>query len=117
MAELDESHEDGYSGDVSLHIAERDVTLRATLRGYFEPVDGRYHWYGRLVADAGLAELVGTGKAAARVTTDHGSAECVVSDIDPWGRLRISGISTPPFPIARSLDDVERRELPSPTTA
>ena len=102
------THEDGYTGTVTVTVGAETITAQATLRGYFEPVDGRYHWYGRIAADAALTELVGAGKAAARITTDHGAADGVLSDLDTWGRLRISGISTPPFPIAQTLDDLDR---------
>ena len=114
MADLDTAHEDGFTGDVSVLLGDDAVTVHATLRGYFEPLDGRYHWYGRLAADDGLAALVGSGKASARVRTEHGDADCVLSDIDPWGRLRIAGVSTPPFPIVRSLEDLEPGPAPTP---
>ena len=104
----DGSHEDGYDGRVTVQVGERTVQVDTSLRGYFEPVDGRYHWYGRLSADATLTELVGSGKADATVTTEHGQADCQLSDLDPWGRLRIAGVSTPPFPTAKTLEDLGR---------
>jgi hypothetical protein len=105
-----QAHSDGYTGAVWLMVEGRELEARATLRGYFEPLDGRYHWYGRLAADERLTELVGTNRAPAVLTTPHGSASGQLSDPDTWGRLRISGLSTPPFPIARSLRDVEPAE-------
>lgn len=113
MAELDSAHEDGYTGEVTVLVGEQRVTVQATLRGYFEPLDGRYHWYGRLAADDVLATLVGGGKASARVSTTHGDADCTLSDVDPWGRLRIAGVSTPPFPIAQTLEDLESGSAPA----
>jgi hypothetical protein len=105
-----QAHSDGYTGPVRLMVEGRELEARVTLRGYFEPLDGRYHWYGRLAADEQLTELVGTNRASAVLTTPHGSASGQLSDPDTWGRLRISGLSTPPFPIARSLRDVEPAE-------
>lgn len=71
------------------------VSVDVTLRGHFEPLDGRFHWYGRLAADDALSEWqAGT---TVLLTTPHGSATGRLSDIDPWGRFRISGTGRPPF--------------------
>ncbi|HEX2893918.1 MAG TPA: DUF4873 domain-containing protein [Marmoricola sp.] len=71
------------------------VNVDVTLRGHFEPLDGRFHWYGRLAADDALrAWQPGT---TVLLTTPHGSATGRVSDVDPWGRFRISGTGRPPF--------------------
>ncbi|MBO0830677.1 MAG: NAD(P)-binding domain-containing protein [Actinobacteria bacterium] len=58
------------------------------------------------------------------LSTAEGTAECVVSDPDPWGRYRISGISTPPFAVAPegagiaepTLDDDGRQQVPAQVT-
>lgn len=76
-------------GDVQ--VLEVDVTLR----GHFEPLDGRFHWYGRIAADDALDALA-TGTTVT-VTTPAGSADGRLSDIDPWGRFRVSGTGRPPF--------------------
>jgi hypothetical protein len=70
------------------------VGVRVTLRGHFEPLDGRFHWYGRISAETATGLAPG---ATVRLTTPHGSAEGRLSDLDPWGRLRISGTGRPPF--------------------
>ena len=81
-----------YDGPAAIAGTEVEVLLR----GHFEPIDGRFHWWGRIAADAGLDGEQGSG---ARVTlvTPHGEAEGRLSDIDPWGRVRISGTGRPPF--------------------
>lgn len=71
------------------------VTVEASLRGAFQPIDGRFHWYGRLAASAALDEL-GPGSSVT-VTTEHGSAAGRLSDVDLWGRLRVAGTGRPPF--------------------
>jgi hypothetical protein len=68
--------------------------VQVNLRGRFEPLDGRFHWYGRIAADP-LAEL--RAGMTVTLTTSRGSAEGRLSDIDPWGRFRISGTGRPPF--------------------
>jgi hypothetical protein len=98
--------EDGYQGEATLLLDDAELPVTVTLRGNFEPVDGRYHWYGRIQADAEV-----TGKAAGRKPTatlraPHGSAEGVLSDPDTWGRYRITGTSRPPFAVPVSLADL-----------
>jgi cation diffusion facilitator CzcD-associated flavoprotein CzcO len=95
MTRLAES--DGYTGPATLDLAAASFDVHADLRGRFEPVDGRYHWYGRLARNDALAAAVGGGRVSGNLRTPAGMAECELSDQDPWGRYRIGGISTPPF--------------------
>lgn len=83
-----------YAGPATVRAAEVEVTTYADLRGRFEPIDGRFHWYGR-VASPGLDGIApGT---TVTVATAHGEASARLSDVDPWGRPRVSGLGTPPF--------------------
>ncbi|HEV2344662.1 MAG TPA: DUF4873 domain-containing protein [Actinocrinis sp.] len=143
--------EDGYSGPATLSLsvptlpssasqtpepaAPRDappatpradtLDLRVTvdLRGYFQPIDGRYHWHGRIAAHDGLSAALASGRSTATISTPHGSASCEIADPDPWNRYRITGTSTPPFPSAfatgestAAITDTPRRaSLPSHT--
>lgn len=75
---------------------EQGVRVEVTLRGHFEPLDGRFHWYGRIAADDALAARHANG-ATVVLTTPHGRAEGRLSDVDPWGRYRISGTGRPPY--------------------
>jgi hypothetical protein len=77
------------TGTVSVEVA-------VTLRGHFEPIDGHFRWYGRIGADDGLAAVVRAGDTVT-LTTPYGSAAGRLSDLDPWGRFRISGTGRPPF--------------------
>lgn len=70
------------------------VPVEVDLRGVFQPLDGRFHWYGRVAVTDALS--VDSG-ATVTLTTDHGSAEARLSDRDPWGRLRVTGTGRPPF--------------------
>lgn len=116
----------GYSGPAKLRLADGAASfeVQAELRGKFEPIDGRYHWYGRLAADAALAAAIPRGRASGTLSTPSGTAECELSDPDPWLRFRISGVSTPPFAIDSAdavtaggthIDDT-RQHLPSHVT-
>lgn len=102
-AGADAPDEDGYTGPAGLLVEAADGTheleVQVRLVGRFEPIDGRYRWYGRVTAHAGLdAALAGRG-APARVRTPHGEAVGELSDVDPWGRYRLAGVSTPPFAV------------------
>lgn len=82
---------ESYDGPASIG----PVKLEVRLRGHFEPIDGRFHWYGRLPAGVlGEQHIAGS---TVTLTTPHGSAEGRLSDVDPWGRFRIAGAGRPPF--------------------
>jgi hypothetical protein len=97
--------DDGYDGRATLVIDERELAVDVRLRGHFQPIDGRYHWYGRLHANTELDELVGGRKRTAVLRTPEGEATGEVSDPDPWRRYRITGVSTPPFPVPSEPGD------------
>jgi hypothetical protein len=114
MAGLDDA--DAYTGPARLRIGGREFDVRAELRGHFEPIDGRYHWYGRIARDDEVAAVVGQGRASAALTTTDGSAPCELSDPDPWRRYRVTGISTPPFRTGMAMHatvlPAEQHQLP-----
>jgi hypothetical protein len=94
--------EDGYRGSAVVVVDGREFAVDVDLRGHFQPIDGRYHWYGRLRPNDELAAELNGRKRAAALRTPDGMADGELSDPDPWGRYRITGISTPPFPVTRS---------------
>jgi uncharacterized protein DUF4873 len=98
--------EDGYAGKATLVLDGAELPVTVTLRGNFEPVDGRYHWFGRLGADEALTRLLANRKATCVLRTPVGEAAGTLADQDTWGRYRISGTSRPPFPIPTSLADL-----------
>ena len=102
MADFDD--EDGYHGSAVLEVARRRFDVRVELRGHFQPIDGRYHWYGRIAADPALTEVLAAGRQRGRLTTPQGSAPAEVGDPDEWGRFRVEGVSTPPFASWYSTD-------------
>lgn len=91
MPDSPQHEHDEYDGAVTLVAGDRTVETTAVLRGHFEPIDGRFHWYGR------LAPVDLSSGADVTVTTPHGSADGRLSDVDPWGRLRVAGVGRPPF--------------------
>ena len=93
----DHDHDDGYEGPATLLAGGVRVAVQVRLRGHFQPIDGRYHWYGRIEPNDSLPGLLGSGRARAVLTTPEGSAPCELSDPDLWQRYRITGVSTPPY--------------------
>ena len=81
-----------YVGPARVAGVEVDVRLR----GHFEPLDGTFHWYGRIATSNELDAQVQSG-ATVTLTTPQGRAEGRLSDVDPWGRFRIAGTGRPPF--------------------
>lgn len=86
---------DEYAGPAVLITDEVGVQVAVRLRGHFDPIDGRFHWYGRLDADPAVAALGNGAKVILR--TDHGEAPGRLCDLDPWGRFRIEGTGPAPF--------------------
>jgi hypothetical protein len=83
------------TGDGST-TGEDAIPVDVQLRGHVEPLDGFFHWYGRIDANDVLAARHRSGSTVT-LTTPHGSAHGRLSDVDPWGRFRISGTGRPPF--------------------
>ena len=90
--------EEGYDGPAELVAAETTVPVDVTLRGMFQPIDGRYHWYGRVAHDPRVDEAVSSG-AGVTIRTPSGTAQGKLSDRDPWGRYRVTGTGAPPFEV------------------
>ncbi|MEY7971175.1 DUF4873 domain-containing protein [Saccharomonospora xinjiangensis] len=98
--------EDGYAGTATLRLGDTELDVAVQLRGHFQPIDGYYHWYGRIAADERVSELAGGRKREVEIRTPEGSASGELSDPDPWDRYRITGVSTPPFAVPTSLADL-----------
>jgi hypothetical protein len=96
---MSEHDEEGYTGPATVTADETELTVQVELRGYFQPIDGRYHWYGRVAADPAVTEFAGNGKKQVTLRTPEGEAAATLSDVDPWGRFRVTGVSRPPFAI------------------
>ncbi|MCX2733408.1 DUF4873 domain-containing protein [Saccharopolyspora sp. NFXS83] len=98
-ATADQEHgpEEEYEGEAVLFTEDREVAVDVLLRGYFQPIDGRFHWYGRISAHDGVAELAGGRKTDVVLRTPRGQAVGTLADPDPWQRYRITGLGRPPF--------------------
>lgn len=88
------THEPGerFSGPAEIGAGADAIEVMVDLRGGFQPIDGHFHWYGRV----GGHDRLRSGDRVA-IRTAHGAAAGRLSDVDPWGRLRIAGTGPPPF--------------------
>ncbi|HEU5471435.1 MAG TPA: DUF4873 domain-containing protein [Actinophytocola sp.] len=105
---MSEHDEEGYAGPATLTVENAELAVTVVLRGQFEPIDGFYHWYGRIDPNDELTAVLGGRAARAVLDTGAGTARGLVSEPDPWGRYRITGTSRPPFAVATSLADLDR---------
>ncbi|MEU0544563.1 DUF4873 domain-containing protein [Nocardia sp. NPDC005978] len=88
-----------YSGPALLDTAAGDLPVTVALSGYLDPIDGKFHWYGRVSAPEGV-DLPDPGRGRVFLTLPGGTpAGAVLQERDPWGNLRIVGEGTPPFPL------------------
>jgi len=69
----------------------------------FDPISGKYSWYGRVAATQEVATLVENGARKVRLRTPHGEVDTALSDVDPWGRPRVEGFGPAPFPVATTV--------------
>jgi cation diffusion facilitator CzcD-associated flavoprotein CzcO len=76
-------------------IANRAVRVR--LSGRFEPVDGRYHWGGRVAPDPQIAQLARSNRRDIRLIIAGRETSARLGQVDPWGGIRITGVSSPPW--------------------
>jgi Domain of unknown function (DUF4873) len=95
-------HEDedrGYDGPVRVHLGESVVEVRGQLHGFFQPIDGSYHWYGRLAPDDRLsAQVAERGRTAIEIAVGAGArVPARLGERNPWGGHRITGTGAPPF--------------------
>ncbi|RJQ72820.1 DUF4873 domain-containing protein [Pseudonocardiaceae bacterium YIM PH 21723] len=86
-----------YRGPATVIAGDQVVEVTAQLRGRFEPIDGRFRWYGRLNQSEAVTSLTGGRSLKVVLRTPQGEAEGQLSDPDPWGRLRVTGMGRPPF--------------------
>ncbi|MFC9659152.1 DUF4873 domain-containing protein [Nocardia sp. NPDC127606] len=86
-----------YAGPAVLDLPGAEYRVIATLTGHTDPIDGRYHWYGRLDPTETTALPEPTRASAFLVLPGREPAAANLTERDPWGNLRVTGIGTPPF--------------------
>jgi hypothetical protein len=87
-----------YRGPATLRIGDTDLSVEIRLSARFEPIEGRFRWAGRTGPDATLRERVSGGLREALLEIPGARQIGVrLSEPDPWGGVRLSGIGTPPW--------------------
>lgn len=90
--------DEGYAGAAVLRSADVEVMVSVEVTGRVEPVDGRYHWGGRIVPAPEVAALVRDGKRTAELYVAGGDpVPARLGEIDPWGGVRVTGVGRPPW--------------------
>lgn len=97
--------EDGYDGPAELVDGDTAVAVSVKLRGHFDPISGRYSWYGRVAASDEVTALVERGARKVTLRTPHAAVETTLSDVDPWGRPRVDGFGAAPFEVLDTLPE------------
>ena len=100
---MSDADDDGYRGPATLEAAGRRIDVEVTLSGHFDPITGKYRWYGRVAASPEVTRLVGDASKKVVLTTPHRSVETGLSDVDPWGRPRVEGFGAAPFEVLDSV--------------
>jgi hypothetical protein len=101
----DDPGEDGYDGPAELLDGEAAIPVTVKLGGHFDPISGKYSWYGRVAASTQVATLIAAGTRRVRLRTPFAEIETALSDVDPWGRPRVAGFGPPPFQVVNTLAD------------
>lgn len=97
--------DDGYRGPAELLDGDVAVPVEVTLAGHFDPISGRYRWYGRVADGPEVGRLLDAGVRTVRLRTPHAEVETTLSDVDPWGRPRVEGFGAAPFPVATTVTE------------
>jgi hypothetical protein len=93
-----EHEDDGYRGPARLTLGTDVVDVEVTLSGHLEPLDGRYHWYGRVAQHQAVDAAKRDGLTTAVVAIDGAvPASGRLAEHDAWGNVRITGLGAPPF--------------------
>ncbi|MGX1806256.1 DUF4873 domain-containing protein [Nocardia sp. NPDC055321] len=88
-----------YSGPALLDTPAGDLPVTVALNGHLDPIDGKFHWYGRVSAPEHV-DLPDPGRGQVFLMVPGGlPARAVLQERDPWGNLRIAGEGAPPFPL------------------
>lgn len=92
-----------YDGPVVIAHDSEQIATRMRVQGYFDPLDGHFHWAGIAFGDQ-VRALKDARVGAVEVAVGGGEAvPARLAEITPWGTVRITGVGQPPYP----LEDVD----------
>jgi hypothetical protein len=97
----------GYEGPATLHVDSQSLHVNVALDGHLEPLDGKYHWYGRIQRSAGVVAAKDAGATTGTLVIGAGApAELRLAEYDAWGHVQVNGIGAPPYPLEAVQVDV-----------
>lgn len=103
----DRESEEGYRGSAVLASGDHRIPVTVALAGHSEPIDGRYHWYGRITADDDVTALRRPGREPVTLTLPEGKpVPAKLAEVDPWGSVRVTGVGPPPYRV-ESLEEID----------
>lgn len=90
--------EDGHQGPARLAVGDDTFDVDVVLGGHLEPLDGKYHWYGRVVRNGAVDAAKKGGATTIELSIGEGTpAAGRLEEHDAWGNMRITGTGAPPF--------------------
>ena len=90
--------ESGYDGTAVLTVGDRAIDVTVHLDGHLEPLDGRFHWYGRIDRTDALVTAKDAGAGVGRLTIGDGEpAELRLAEYDFWGNVQVAATGAPPY--------------------
>lgn len=92
-------YEVAYDGKALLSLGDDAVTAFVVLTGHWEPLDGKYHWYGRVTGTVSVRAMKERApRGAVEITVvGHEPVPARLTEIDPHGNVRVEGTGMPPF--------------------
>ena len=100
MAWLPPAEESGYDGAAVLLVGDHELPVTVHLDGHLEPLDGLFHWYGRIERSAAVVGAKDSGATTGSlVIADRSPAELRLAEYDPWGHVQVRGTGAPPYPM------------------
>jgi hypothetical protein len=95
--DVDETHR----GPAVLTAESTEIDVRVHLTGHVQPIDGSYRWFGRIARHPEVTALHKAGRDNVTVRLPGGeAAKAKLTEIDPWGNVRVTGTGRPPFPLS-----------------
>jgi cation diffusion facilitator CzcD-associated flavoprotein CzcO len=94
--DLDETHR----GPAVVTVDDTEIAVEVHLTGHLQPIDGSFQWFGRIAEHPEVTALHKAGRNDVTVQLPGGTAtKARLTELDPWGNVRVTGTGQPPFPI------------------
>lgn len=93
---------EGYDGPATLLVGDDVLAVTVHLAGHLEPLDGFFHWYGRIDRCAGLVAAKDAGATTGELVVGDGPPAAVrLAEYDAWGHVQVNGTGAPPYSLER----------------